>query len=120
MNKMIIENWKDELKKWTEINNPKIEMEYKKTFNKIEKEILSTLEQSNYDYSTMISTLLKLIMIFELEDKNLEQEIMLSILKWNCWDLLKQDKKNRAIKKDKTTPTYETIIKIMEQKGVLN
>lgn len=116
---MIIENWKEELKKWKETTNPKIEQEYKKTFNKIEREILRTLELSDYDYPTMINSLLKLIMIFELEDKNLEQEIMLSILKWNCWDLIKQDKKNRSIKKDKTRPSYETIIKIMEQEGVL-
>lgn len=113
----MINKWEHELDQWKQCNIASIKKEYEKQFKYLEKEILSFLEATNYNYNETIEMLLVLIGSFEGEAENVKQEIMLSILKWNCWDLAKDAERLRKTNKDKRKPLYEKILEEMIKKG---
>lgn len=96
----MIKKWEHELDQWKNCNIKTIKKEYEEQFNKLEKEILGFLEATKYNYNETIEMLLVLIGSFEGEADNIKQEIMLSILKWNCWDLAKDAERLRKTNKN--------------------
>lgn len=115
----MISKWEHELDQWKSCNIETIKKEYEKQFKFIEKEVLEFLEATDHNYNETIEMLLVLIGSFEGEADNIKQEIMISILKWNCWDLAKSERKLRKIKKDKQKPLYEMILEKMFKEGLI-
>ena len=115
----MLNKWKNELDQWKNCNIKSIKTEYEKQFNFLEKNILGFLEASDYNYNETLEMLLVLIGGFEGEVESIKQEIMLSILKWNCWDLAKDEKRLRKINKDKKIPLYEKILEKMIKEGLI-
>lgn len=115
----MINKWEHELDQWKNCNIKTIKTEYEKQFKFIEKKVLDFLEATDHNYNETIEMLLVLIGSLEGEADNIKQEIMLSILKWNCWDLAKDAERLRKIKKDKRKPFYEMILEKMIKEGVI-